>query len=179
MIEKKQFYINGAWVDPIEGIDHAVIDPSSEEACATISLAGQADVEAAVAAAKAAFLPWMMTPLETRLGYLEKVRDAYEERAEEMAQVMSLEMGAPIDMSRSQQVGAGTGHIDAIIEAGRNYHFVEMMGSDAPNARIVHEAIGVVAMITPWNWPMNQVTLKVIAALVAGCTMVLKPSEES
>ena len=179
MIEMIQFYINGACGVPSEGQDLHVINPSDEEPCATISLAGQADVDAAVAAAKAAFTPWMMTPLETRLGYLEKVRDAYAERAEEMAQVMSLEMGAPIDMSRSQQVGAGTGHIDAIIDAGRNYHFVEMMGSDAPNARIVHEAIGVVAMITPWNWPMNQVTLKVIAALVAGCTMVLKPSEES
>lgn len=179
MIDKKQFYINGVWVDPIDGTDHAVINPSNEEPCATISLAGQADVDAAVAAAKAAFTPWMMTPLETRLGYLEKVRNAYAARAEEMAQIMSLEMGAPIDMSRSQQVGAGTGHIDAIIEAGRNYDFIEMMGPDAPNARIVHEAIGVVGMITPWNWPMNQVTLKVIAALVAGCTMVLKPSEES
>ncbi|MEM9496316.1 MAG: aldehyde dehydrogenase family protein [Pseudomonadota bacterium] len=179
MIEKKQFYINGAWVDPINGTDYHVINPSNEEPCATISLASQADVDAAVAAAKTALTPWMMTPVETRLGYLEKVRTAYEARQEDMAQAISLEMGAPIDMARSQQVGAGTHHIDAIIQAGRDFNFVEMMGPDAPNARIVHEAVGVVAMITPWNWPMNQVTLKVIAGLVAGCTMVLKPSEES
>ncbi|MEM8774440.1 MAG: aldehyde dehydrogenase family protein [Pseudomonadota bacterium] len=179
MIEKRQFYINGAWVEPSSAADHNVINPSNEEPCAVISLAGSADINAAVSAAKAAFTPWMMTPVEERIGYIEKIRDAYVERAEEMAQFMSMEMGAPIDMSRNQQVGAGTWHIDELIKAGREFQFIEPLGDHAPSDRIIHEPIGVVAMITPWNWPMNQVTLKVIAGLIAGCSMVLKPSEES
>ncbi|MEM9130495.1 MAG: aldehyde dehydrogenase family protein, partial [Pseudomonadota bacterium] len=179
MIEKRQFYVNGAWIDPATAADHYVVNPSNEEPCAVISMAGEADVDAAVAAAKAAFTPWMMAPVEERIGYIEKIRDAYAERSEEMAQLMSMEMGAPIDMSRSQQVGAGSWHIDGLIKAGRAFQFVQPLGDHAPNDRIIHEPIGVVAMITPWNWPMNQVTLKVIAGLIAGCSMVLKPSEES
>ncbi|MEL6171173.1 MAG: aldehyde dehydrogenase family protein [Pseudomonadota bacterium] len=179
MIEKRQFYVNGAWIEPATAADHYVVNPSNEEPCAVISMAGQADVDAAVAAAKAAFIPWMTAPVEERIGYIEKIRDAYAERSEEMAQLMSMEMGAPIDMSRSQQVGAGSWHIDGLIKAGRAFQFVQPLGDHAPNDRIIHEPIGVVAMITPWNWPMNQVTLKVIAGLIAGCSMVLKPSEES
>ncbi len=179
MIEKRQFYINGAWVNPTAAQDHNVIDPSTEEACAVISLGGQADTDAAVAAAKAAFPAWQRTTKEERLALIEKLYDVYKSRAEDMAQAISLEMGAPIEMSRQSQTGAGLGHIKAFLTVARDFQFIEPLGDHAPNDRIIHDPIGVVAMITPWNWPMNQVTLKVIAGLVAGCTMVLKPSEES
>lgn len=179
MIEKRQFYINGAWADPISGTDHHVINPSNEEACAVISLAGQADTDAAVAAAKAAFPAWMATPVADRVAAVEKLRDAYKARGDDMAEAISLEMGAPIDMARSQQVGAGTWHMDALLKAAAEFEWVEPLGDHAPNDRILHEPIGVVSMITPWNWPMNQISLKVIAGMIAGCSMVLKPSEES
>ena len=179
MIEKRQFYINGAWVDPIEGRDHHVIDPSTEEPCAVISLGGQADTDAAVTAAKAAFPAWMATPASERADLVEKLLEVYKSRQEEMAQAISIEMGAPIDMSRQQQVGAGSWHIQNFIDEARKFAFDRPLGDHAPNDRIIYEAVGVCALITPWNWPMNQVTLKVCAAAVAGCTMVLKPSEES
>ncbi|SEP95955.1 aldehyde dehydrogenase family protein [Thalassovita taeanensis] len=179
MIEKRQFYINGAWVNPAQPRDHNVIDPSTEEPCAVISLGGQADSDAAVAAAKAAFPAWMATSPAERIALVEKLLEIYKARSEEMAQAMSIEMGAPIDMSRSSQVGAGTWHITNFIKAAKDFKFIKPLGDHAPNDRIIHEPIGVCALITPWNWPMNQVTLKVIAAAIAGCTMVLKPSEES
>ncbi|MEP6018586.1 MAG: aldehyde dehydrogenase family protein [Paracoccaceae bacterium] len=179
MLEKRQFYINGSWVDPIAGTDHHVVDPSLEEPCATVSLGGKADAEAAVAAAKAAFPDWMNTPIEERIGYVEKLISLYNEKGEELAQAMSAEMGAPIDMARAQQVGAGTWHLKNFVRAARNFEFNRPLGDHAPGDRIIYEPVGVCALITPWNWPMNQVTLKVGAAAVAGCTMVLKPSEES
>ncbi|WP_412564650.1 aldehyde dehydrogenase family protein [Thalassobius sp. MITS945101] len=179
MIEKRQFYINGAWVDPIEGKDHHVIDPSTEEACAVISLGGQADADAAVAAAKAAFSAWMATPAEERIALVEKLLEVYQRRGAEMGEAISAEMGAPIDMATASQVGAGAYHTANFLKAAKKFKFVRPLGDHAPNDRIVHEPIGVCALITPWNWPMNQVTLKVIAAAIAGCTMVLKPSEES
>jgi len=179
MIEKRQFYIDGSWTDAKEGRDHNVINPSTEEPCAVISLGGPADTDAAVAAARAAFPGWMATPPEERADHVAKLYEAYKARAEEMAQAISMEMGAPIDLARQQQVGAGIGHMKAFLETVKNFDFVAPLGDHAPNDRIIHEPIGVVGMITPWNWPMNQVTLKVIAGLLAGCTMVLKPSEES
>jgi aldehyde dehydrogenase (NAD+) len=179
MIEKKQFYINGSWVDPIEGRDHEVIDPSTEEPCAVISLGGQADTNAAVAAAKAALPGWIATPVEERIAALERIYAAYKTRTEDLAQAMSTEMGAPIDMSRESQVGAGTWHLKNFITAAKAFEWEKPLSPEQTDTRIVHEAVGVCALITPWNWPMNQVTLKVGAALVAGNTMVLKPSEES
>lgn len=179
MLEKRNFYINGQWVNPIGGTDHHVIDPSTEEPTAVISLGGQADVEAAVAAAKAAFPGWMNTPVAERIALVEKLVEVYEARAEDMAQAMSSEMGAPLDMSRTQQVGAGTWHLKNFIRAAKAFEFDRPLSVRAPNDRIIYEAVGVAALITPWNWPMNQVTLKVGAAAIAGCTMVLKPSEES
>lgn len=179
MIDKREFYINGSWVAPSVANDHNVIDPSTEEPCAVISLGGQADTDAAVAAAKAALPGWMATPPEERIAAAERILEVYNTKAEEMAQAISLEMGAPIDMARQQQVGAGSWHIQNFITAAKDYAFDAPLGDHAPNDRIIHEAVGVCALITPWNWPMNQVTLKVIAALIAGCTMVLKPSEES
>ncbi len=179
MIEKRQFYIDGAWVEAREGRDHPVIDPSTEEPCAVIALGGQADTDAAVAAARAAFPAWMATPPAERIAHVEKILEIYETRAEDLAQAISMEMGAPIDMARSSQVPAGSWHTANFLKAAREFAFDAPLGDHAPNDRIIHEPVGVVGMITPWNWPMNQITLKVIAALVAGCTMVLKPSEES
>ncbi|MFD0859870.1 aldehyde dehydrogenase family protein [Roseovarius aquimarinus] len=179
MIEKRQFYIDGKWVDPAKANDHHVINPSNEEACAVITLGGQADTDAAVAAAKAAFDGWMNTPPAERIALVEKLGKIYEARAEEMAQAISLEMGAPIALAREQQAAAGAGHIAAFLEAAKDFQFEHPHDPNTPGSYIRNEPIGVAALITPWNWPMNQVTLKVIAAGVAGCTMVLKPSEES
>ncbi|MCC5987645.1 MAG: aldehyde dehydrogenase family protein [Pararhodobacter sp.] len=177
MLDKRQFYINGEWVAPRAGTDFEVINPSTEEACAVISLGGQADTDAAVAAAKAALPGFMYSDPAERLALVQRIYDVYKARAEDMGKAISLEMGAPIDMSMASQVGAGIGHIKNFIRAFDQIEFVAPLGDHAPEDRIVKEAVGVCALITPWNWPMNQVTLKVIPALLAGCTMVLKPSE--
>lgn len=179
MIENRNFYINGAWVAPAKAHDHNVINPSNEEVCAIISLGDQADTDAAVAAANAAFPAWAATDPETRAGYVKAILAQYEARKEEMAQAISLEMGAPIDMSRDDQAPCLPWHLENSLEAMKEIAWVRPLGSHAPNDRISMEPIGVVGLITPWNWPMNQVTLKVIPALLAGCTMVLKPSEEA
>lgn len=179
MIEKREFYINGEWVAPAQARDHLVIDPSTEEPFAVISLGSEKDTNAAVAAARAALPGWMATPPAERIALLEKLLDIYKTRGEDLAQAMSAEMGAPIDMARTQQVGAGAWHLKNFIRAARDFAFERPLGDHAPNDRIIYEAVGVAALITPWNWPMNQITLKVGAAAVAGCTMVLKPSEES
>lgn len=177
ILDRRQFYINGAWVDPAEANDFDVIDPSTEQACAVISLGGAADTDAAVAAAKAAFPAWADTPVEERIALLEKLLEVYKARAGEMAEAISLEMGAPISMSSTQQVGAGLGHLSSIIRTLKEFEFESPLGDHAPDNAILHEPVGVCALITPWNWPMNQVTLKVAPALGVGCTMVLKPSE--
>jgi aldehyde dehydrogenase (NAD+) len=179
MIEKRQFYIDGTWVDPRAGRDHAVIDPSTEDPCATISLGGQADTDAAVAAAKAALPGWMATPVTERIATLERVLEVYKARADDLSAAISEEMGAPIDMAKTQQAPAGIGHLKGFVRAAKAFPWEAPLGDHAPNDRIIHEAVGVCALITPWNWPMNQITLKVGAALVTGNTMVLKPSEES
>ncbi len=177
MLTRKQFYIDGAWVDPINGRDMDVIDPSSEEVCAVISLGGQEDTDAAVAAARRAFDGWSQSTKAQRLEALEALLAAYNARTDEMAEAMSLEMGAPMDLSRTSQVGAGSWHIEETIDALRDFDFDQMLGDHAPNDRILYEPVGVAGLITPWNWPMNQVALKVAPAIAAGCTMVLKPSE--
>lgn len=177
MLEKRQFYIDGAWVDPIDGTDLEVINPSNEEVCAVISLGGQGDTDAAVAAANRAFDSWSQTSKAERLEALESILAVYKRRMGEMGDLISLEMGAPIDLAKGSQAGAGYGHIKSAITALRGFEFDQMLGDHAPNDRIFHEPIGVVGMITPWNWPINQVALKVAPAIAAGCTMVLKPSE--
>jgi len=177
MLDKRKFYINGQWVAPKTANDLDVINPSTEEGCAIISLGDNGDTDSAVAAAKAAFGPWMATPKDQRLALLEKLLEVYNARAEDMAQAISTEMGAPIDMARQQQVPAGAYHIKNFIRAFRAFEFDRMLSDRAPNDRILLEPVGVVGLITPWNWPMNQVVLKVVPALAAGCTMVLKPSE--
>jgi aldehyde dehydrogenase (NAD+) len=179
MLEKRDFFINGEWVKSQGGTDHLVIDPSTEEPTAVITLGSEADTNAAVAAAKAALPAWMATPVEERIAYVSKLIEVYESRVEDLAVAMSAEMGAPISMSRTSQVGAGSYHLKNFIRAAKGFEFSRPLGSHAPNDRIIYEPVGVAALITPWNWPMNQVTLKVGAAAIAGCTMVLKPSEES
>ena len=179
MIEKRDFYINGAWVPPLVANDCPVIDPSTEDACAIISLGSAADADAAVAAAKAAFPAWAATPPVERLALVERFLAIYESRLDDMARAISLEMGAPIDMARASQATSGNWHIRNFITAFKAMEFIRPLGPHAPNDRIALEPIGVVGLITPWNWPMNQVSLKVTPALLAGCTMVLKPSEEA
>jgi aldehyde dehydrogenase (NAD+) len=142
-------------------------------------LGGQTDVDNAVAAAKAAFSGWTATPVAKRIALVEKLVEIYDRRSEDIAKAMSTEMGAPYDMSRTQQVGAGTWHLKNFIKAAKDFQFDQPLNDHTPKDRIIHEAVGVAALITPWNWPMNQITLKVGAAAIAGCTMILKPSEES
>ncbi|MDO5706807.1 MAG: aldehyde dehydrogenase family protein [Paracoccus sp. (in: a-proteobacteria)] len=177
LADKRKFYINGEWVDPARPNDLEVIDPSTEEAVAVISLGDQADTDAAVAAAKAAFPAWSATPPAERLAYVEKILEIYNRRAPDMAAAISSEMGAPQDMSLGDQVDAGTYHISNFIKAFKDFQFVRPLGDHAPTSMVAWEPVGVVGLITPWNWPMNQVTLKVIPALLAGNTCVLKPSE--
>ncbi len=179
MIEKRNFYINGAWVAPAVARDCPVIDPSTEEACAVISLGDRADTDAAVAAAKAAFPGWAATPPATRRAFVHGILEQYEARKEELAQAISLEMGAPIDLARDSQAPCLPWHLQNFLTAFDKIEWVRPLGPHAPNDRIALEPIGVVGLITPWNWPMNQIALKVIPALLAGCTCVLKPSEEA
>jgi aldehyde dehydrogenase (NAD+) len=177
MPDTRHFYIDGAWVAPRAGRDLDVIDPSTEEVCATISLGGQADTDAAVAAARAALPGFMFTDPAERLALVKRILQVYTARSDDMAKAISVEMGAPIDLARNSQVTSGNWHIENFITAFEKIEFDAPLGPHAPNDRIIREAVGVCALITPWNWPMNQVTLKVIPALLAGCTMVLKPSE--
>ena len=174
MSNQKNFYINGAWVAPAKANDFDVINPSNEEVCATISLGDQADTDAAVAAARAAFEGWAFTPKAEKMALLKKLLEIYTRRADEMADAMSMEMGAPLKLSRAQQVGAGSWHLEGFINAFETFEF------DTPytdTEMTLREPIGVCALITPWNWPMNQIVLKVVPAIAAGCTVVLKPSE--
>ena len=179
MRDARQFYIDGSWVDPVAGTDHPVIDPSTEEAFATISLGGPEDADAAVAAAKAAFPKWRLSTVAERLDLIRSILDVYERRSGEMAEAISQEMGAPIDMARVQQAGAGQGHIAAFLDVLEDFDFEHPLRPDATHTHIIYEPIGVCALITPWNWPMNQIALKAIPAIAAGCTSVLKPSELS
>ncbi len=179
MIEQRNFYINGEWVSPTKPCDHDVINPSTEEVCAVISLGDHADTNAAVAAAKGALPEWSATAPAKRAEYVKGILAQYEARAEEMAQAISLEMGAPIDLARKEQAPCLPWHTENFLTAFEEIEWIRPLGPHAPDTKIAMEPIGVVGLITPWNWPMNQVTLKVIPALLAGCTIVLKPSEEA
>ncbi len=177
MLDKRKFYINGEWVDPATPNDLDVINPSTEEVCAVISVGSEADTNAAVAAANAAFDSWSQTPLEERIGYVEKILELYKERSADIGEAISTEMGAPVALANTAQAGSGAAHIKAFIRELQKFEFDQMLSDRAPNDRILYEPIGVCGLITPWNWPMNQVTLKVIPAIAVGCTVVLKPSE--
>ena len=176
MIKKKQFYINGKWVDPINPNELEVIDPSNEEVCAIISLGDSEDTNLAVESAKKAFPMWSSTSKEERIKLLNNLYDIYKSRWNKMAESISIEMGSPIDWSIEEQSSSGANHIKNFIKTLTNFEFESAFNSESNN-HITYEPIGVCALITPWNWPINQITLKVIPALAAGCTMILKPSE--
>ena len=173
MSHEMQFYIDGAWVDPV--VPHAldVIDPSTEEAYAQISLGGKADVDLAVAAARKAFETFSQTTKAERLDLLKRILAAFQARYKDVAEAISREMGAPTKLAMNAQAGIGVGHISKMIEVLEAFEFEHLEGTTL----IAKEPIGVVGMITPWNWPINQITCKVCPAIAAGCTMVLKPSE--
>lgn len=170
----KQF-IGGEWVESAGGTRHEVINPATEEAVTEITLGSEADVDKAVAAARTAFESFSRTSVDERIALIEAILVEYKKRAGDMAEAISLEMGAPISLAKTAQVGSGLGHFMSAANALREFQFEEQIG----NSLVVHEPIGVVAMITPWNWPLNQIVSKVAPALAAGCCMVLKPSEEA
>jgi len=167
------FFIDGKWVDPVAPATLDVIDPSTEEAYTKISVGSKADVDKAVAAAKAAFPSFSQTSKAERLKLLKRILEVYSERYEDIAQAVSQEMGAPITWAREAQAWAGRAHMEATIKALEDYEFSEKRGG----TMVVKEPIGVCALITPWNWPLNQIVCKVAPAIAAGCTVVLKPSE--
>ncbi|MGO4831445.1 aldehyde dehydrogenase family protein [Rhizobiaceae sp. 2RAB30] len=177
MLELRQFYIDGRWVPARAAGEHVLVDASTEEAFGVVALGSDADTDAAVAAARRAFPAWSMTDPATRIALVERMRAIHLERTEEMAQAISREMGAPIDLARQAQAGAGPRHMANYLAAMKDFDFIRPLGPHAPDDRIALEPIGVAALITPWNWPISQITLKVAAALLAGCTVVLKPSE--
>ena len=173
MKDCRQFYIDGKWVSPTQAHDFEVINPATEDAIATISLGGAADVDKAVAAAKKAFESYSESTLEERLSFLQQIIEVYKAKSEEMAETISQEMGAPISLSRAAQAPAGLGHLLEIVKVLGQFKFEDLKGSTLMR----NEPIGVCGLITPWNWPMNQIVAKVAPALAAGCTVVLKPSE--
>jgi aldehyde dehydrogenase (NAD+) len=177
MLRKTDFYIDGAWVAPLAARSLDVIDPADEAAFAQISLGAAGDVDRAVAAARRAFEDWSRTAPAERIARLERLADIYERRFAEMAETIMREMGAPIRVATKAQAASGLDHMRAFLRDLKAFDFEHPLSADAPQDRIVHEPIGVCGLITPWNWPMNQVTLKVVPALGVGCTVVLKPSE--
>tara|TARA_B100000586_G_scaffold214782_1_gene161755 strand:- start:6674 stop:8101 length:1428 start_codon:yes stop_codon:yes gene_type:complete len=170
----KQFYINGKWVDPVEGVNSFdVLNPSNEEVIGQISLGSAKDVDNAVEAAKNAFDSFSQTSVEERLGLLGKIVEIYQSRYDEIAETISQEMGAPLSLSKAAQAATGLGHFAQAMEILQGFKWENKQGKTI----IRKEPIGVVGMITPWNWPINQISCKVAPALAAGCTMVLKPTE--
>ena len=173
MTHALQFYIDGTWVDPVVPNRFPVIDPSNEDAIADISMGSEADVDRAVAAAKRAFQTFGFTTPAERLALLRRIVEVYKTRMPDLAVAVSREMGAPRPFALSNQVGIGLAHLQKIADVLEGFAFEERKGTSL----IVKEPVGVVGLITPWNWPLNQITCKVGPALAAGCTMVLKPSE--
>ncbi|MDH3399841.1 MAG: aldehyde dehydrogenase family protein [Chromatiales bacterium] len=175
MYDFKQFYINGQWVDPVTPRELGVVNPATETVVGTISMGSPADVDKAVAAARAAFESFGRTSRQERIELLEAILAEYHKRKEEVALAICEEMGAPMSLARGAQADSGDQQIGGALEALKAMPWDEKV----EGARVVREPIGVVGLITPWNWPMNQVAAKVAPALAAGCTMILKPSEVS
>ncbi|HWM22932.1 MAG TPA: aldehyde dehydrogenase family protein [Ilumatobacteraceae bacterium] len=173
MDHARKFYIDGQWVDPLTDDTLAVVNPATEETIETIALGGPDDVDAAVAAARAAFETFSLTSREDRLALLDRIIEVYKSRMAEMGDIISQEVGAPLWLARRAQAGAGIGHFMTARKVLAEFEFEKEMGTTL----VVREPIGVCALITPWNWPINQIACKVAPALAAGCTMVLKPSE--
>ena len=177
MENKKNFYIDGKWVAPKSKEEIKVIDPATEENCAVISLGNKDDVNDAVSAAKKAYSTWAFSNKDERIKLLEKLYENYKKRWADIAAAITTEMGAPKDFATKLQAGTGAAHLKSFIRYLKNFEFEKPLGDHAPNQRLIYEPKGVCALITPWNWPMNQVCLKVMPAIASGCTMVLKPSE--
>jgi aldehyde dehydrogenase (NAD+) len=173
MEHERQHYVNGAWVDPLEPVLLDVIDPSTEEAFTKIAVGGPKDVDRAVAAARAAFPAFARTSRKDRLDLLRAILSEYNKRRQDIAVALSREMGAPLKFAFDRQSATGTAHLARMIEVLETYPFEEVQGTTL----IAREPIGVVGLITPWNWPINQIVCKVAPGIAAGCTMVLKPSE--
>lgn len=174
-----RFFIDGAWVDPLSLRTSSVINPATEEHCGTVAMGSAQDVDRAIAAASRAFAGWSATPPKDRADLLDRLVEIYERRAVELASLISLEMGAPITLALGNQVKIGLTHIRTFASLLRSHRFEHPLRPDMPHDRIIQEPIGVCALITPWNWPMNQIAQKVAAALAAGCTSILKPSEQA
>jgi len=177
MENKKNFYIDGKWVAPKSKEEIKVINPATEENCAVISLGNKEDVNLAVSSAKRVYSSWAFSSKEERIELLEKLYENYKKRWADIAEAITTEMGAPKDFASKLQAGTGAAHLKSFIKYLKNFEFEKPLGEHAPNQRLIYEPKGVCALITPWNWPMNQVCLKVIPALASGCTMILKPSE--
>ncbi|MEX2258236.1 MAG: aldehyde dehydrogenase family protein [Acidimicrobiia bacterium] len=173
MRDMMQFYIDGQWVDPVDPQPHEVINPATEAPCGRISMGSAADVDKAVAAAKRAAPGYAATTREERMAWLQAILDIFARRHDEIATAIMEEMGAPWKLAKHAQAASGPQHFGAALKVLEDFKFEEQLGT----TRILKEAIGPCALITPWNWPMNQVAVKVAPALAAGCTMVLKPSE--
>ncbi len=170
----RQHYIDGAWVDSIGGETRAVISPSTEEACSQITVGTVADIDAAVTAARRAFHSFSQTSVEERVALLGRIAEEYKKRIPDFGRSLAEEMGAPVSFASTAQSYAGFAHFGIVAKALTDFSFSERVGGSF----VVHEPIGVVGMITPWNWPLNQIALKIAPAIAAGNTMILKPSEE-
>lgn len=175
MREYLKFYIDGQWVDPVELKKLDVENPATEQPCGTIAIGSAADVDKAVKAARRAFASWSESSREQRLELLQAIQVEYEKRMPDLAAALTEEMGAPASLAQGFQVGLGAGHLATAIETLKNFVFEEQRGATL----IAREPIGVCGLITPWNWPLNQIAVKVFPALATGCTMILKPSEIS
>lgn len=173
MREYLKFYIDGQWVDPVELKTLEVENPATEKPCGKIALGSAADVDKAVKAARKAFKSWSRSSREQRLELLQNIQAEYEKRSLDLGTALTEEMGAPKALANGFQVGLGAGHLATTIEVLKNFAFEEDRGASI----IVKEPIGVCGLITPWNWPLNQIAVKVFPALASGCTMILKPSE--
>lgn len=173
MLIQRKFYINGQWVEPHSRDILEVINPATEEVIDSITLGDREDVETAVAAARAAFESYSQWTVDERVALFERIIAVYNRRMPELAEIISREMGAPLSLARIAQAPSGLGQFEATLEALKRFEWEKEVG----RSRVVREPIGVCALITPWNWPLNQVVSKVAPALAAGCTMVLKPSE--
>ena len=176
MLDKKKFYINGKWVDPIKPNNFEVINPSTEETCAIINLGSSEDTNSAVGAARKAFDTWKDTSKDEKVKLLEKLLEIYKSKWDDMTNAISTELGCPKDWCSANQTSSGAGHIEDFIKRLKNFNFEPGFDNGSVN-HIVYEPIGVCGLITPWNWPINQIALKVIPAFATGCTMILKPSE--
>ncbi|MFB7437084.1 aldehyde dehydrogenase family protein [Streptomyces mirabilis] len=175
MREYVKFYIGGQWTDPAGAGTFEVVNPATEEVCGKVALGSAADVDRAVAAARRAFPGWSTTTRAERVEVLQNILDEYQKRAGDLAAALTEEMGAPAALAGGFQVDLGSGHLSTAIAVLKDFVFEEQRGATL----VVKEPIGVCGLITPWNWPMNQMAVKVFPALATGCTMVLKPSEKS